>query len=172
LRRGAACVRLRGERDASGSRRMEGFATHIQDNWIAYAILVVCLVPVLYVFRDYTRPLIFHSFEVAIYMAIFHVVFHGGVRMAAWFRYESSFDKSITVDWTTPLIVGFWRQELYNPLWLYWAELAVLGLFIFIVWRFRPMKLGDRNTYRSNKVLPQGKPSPQYTRARGAGRRR
>lgn len=151
---------------------MEGFTTHIQDNWIAYAILIVCLVPVLYVFRDYTRPFIFHGFEVAIYMAIFHVVFHFGVGIAAWFRYESSFDKSITVDWNTPLAVGFWQRELYVPQGLFWAEVVVLFLFIFIVWRFRPMKLGDKNTYRSTKVMPQAKPSPQYTRARGAGRRR
>lgn len=130
---------------------MDALLTHLQEYWIGYVFLVGGLVPVIYFTRQYTLPVIQWTAELCIYSAIMHVVVHGLVRLTAWFKEQSQFERAFDVeaarpDWRTPLL-EFWNKEAYNPDWLFWVEVAFVIVAIVLMFKYRPMK--------TQKILPR-----------------
>ena len=115
---------------------------NLPDQWGVYAVLVLCLLPLLYVSRRYVGPLILWVGETILYIGSLHLLLHGIVRLARWFHLESAmyFEERTDPGWNVP-IVGFWRPEEYNPEWLFYFQLAALCVITFLVFRLRPLKV-------------------------------
>ena len=124
---------------------MEAVIEHIQANMVAYGIIALCILPVLYLGRKYVVPFVLYTLEILIYISILHVTVYTIVRVGAWFRDSSSFDNAFgraseQTTWTTPLL-EFWDQEAYDPSWVYWFEIVVAVMIVIAVFRYRPMKI-------------------------------
>jgi len=126
---------------------MEELIAHFQENAMGYGIGGVCLVPIIFVTRKYSVPLILYIVEFAIYASVLHVTAGLLVRVTAWFK-ESSSMRALAEDgrpqdapdWTTPLI-EFWKTEEYKPEWVWKIEVALLAVILVLMWRYRPMKI-------------------------------
>ena len=116
---------------------------------MGYTALLVCLLPVLVMFRRQIFPVVCYLVELCFYLCAFHLVVHGTVRLARWFKLESTtyVREKIDTGWQTPLI-EFWKRELYNPGWLFYFELAVAGIILYMMYRLRP--------FRVQKYKPRG----------------
>ena len=168
---------------------MEAVFDHIRDNVVVYGVVSVLLIPVLYAFRQFTGPFLFHTLETIIYAIVFHLVFAGAVRFLSYFKNATSIDRAYggdvdLVGYTTPL-QDFWKQELYYPRWLFYVEVAALLGIIGIVVYFRPMSMKGVNRYKGKDAedakrparYAKGKPTRGQMRrttqySRGTGRRR
>lgn len=158
---------------------MEAVIQHVQQHMAGYIALSVCIVPLLYVFREITKPVFFYTFEIILYAAGFHLVFGGLVRFFGWFRDASSFEHVNTggvvsqVALSTPM-KEFWVKELYSPITLYYVECAALAIIIFIVVYFRPLGWGQKNKYVGADGKPAPKKKPQFKQQynRGGGKYR
>ena len=99
--------------------------------------------------------------EFVIYSSIVHVVLHVIIRVAAWFQYESQMkflekDK-VHSGWITPL-VAVWNREAYNPKWVFYLELAMAAIVLFLMIRYRPMavqKLGPKRDHLTKGKVPR-----------------
>lgn len=126
---------------------MEELMAHFQENAIGYGIGGVCLIPVIFVTRKYSVPFILYIVEFCIYATAMHIFFWLLVGMTRWFKEQSSMQalredgKPLdTPEWGTPLL-EFWKREEYDPNWVWMVEAAFLVVILFIMWRFRPMKI-------------------------------
>lgn len=124
---------------------IEVILEHLQANMVAYGIIALCILPILYMARKYVVPFIFYTLEILVYMVVVHVSVYTITRVAAWFRDSSSFDnafgrKSEQTNWSTPLL-EFWQREAYEPSWVFWFEIVVSVLIVIAVFRYRPMKI-------------------------------
>ncbi len=139
---------------------MDTIVQHIEEHLALYAVAVVFGVPVLYLFRKQTLVVIYHGLEYFIYCGAFHYLFGGAIRLASWFRAETSFknaDGSFAkeyVPYTTPLNLHFWEKELYNPQWFIYVEAAAAVLLLYVVTCIRPTRF-KRNFHRVGKERPQ-----------------
>jgi hypothetical protein len=136
---------------------MESAVAFLQEHGAMLAVLAAILLPLGYVFRKFTVPFLFHTAEFAIYVSVFHVVLHGLVRMFSWFRAETefrNFDGSLRDDFNpiqTPLFHQFWNRELYSPEWLFYVELAAVGVMLYLVIVVRPTRFAQpKNKYGGN----------------------
>jgi hypothetical protein len=138
---------------------VEAITLHLQENGIAYFLVAVVIIPLAVVFRRYTLPFLYHTAEYAIYCAVAHTVIGGLTRAFSWFRAETAF-KSYSgqlspdfVPMTTPLNMNFWQRSLYSPQWLFWFEIAVALLLVYVVIFIRPAKFKQK-PYVSKKPKP------------------
>ena len=145
---------------------METVIEHLRDNVVAYCLISACVVPVLVIFRKQSFPVIFHTVETIVYLSFFHLGLHGLINVAAWYKRSSAFQGSeVQPDFSTPLWAP-WMKELYNPQGLYYLEIVVALIVIFIVIRFRPMQVKTGNTYRGKQDAPGSGRSAQDARSR------
>lgn len=133
---------------------MDAVVAHLQERWIAYVAILLCSSPLLYVFRKQVVPVVWYSCEMAIYMAMFHLLLHAVVRVARWFKLESTFmtDK-VDTGWTTPIFT-FWDRGVYNPQWLFYFELVVAILIVAGVVKYRPYTA--QTVHARKPVQPKG----------------
>ncbi len=137
----------------------EAISLHLQENGVAYFVAAVVLIPLIVVFRKYTLPVLYHTVEYALYCAVAHVLIGGLTRAFSWFRGETSFknyngDLSPSfVPFTTPLNLNFWQRELYSPQWLFWFEVGVAVMLLYVVIFIRPVKFKQK-PYKSKKPAP------------------
>ncbi len=144
--------------------------------YVAGAALVL---PLLYLFRKQTAPVLYHTTEFLVYCIVFHIVTGGIIRVASWFRLETSFknhDGSTAANYeafTNPLNFNFWQKELYNPEWFYYFELAAAVGFLYLVIFVRPMRF-KKNIYkgRVEKPLDEKKQERQRKSMSHSSRRR
>lgn len=119
---------------------MDAIVAHLQDKWMAYTAILVCSVPLLYLFRKQIVPVVWYTGEMIVYIALFHMLLHGLVRLTRWFKLESTFtfmsDKA-DPGWNTP-VFAIWDREVYNPPWLFYLEATVAILIVAGVIRYRP----------------------------------
>ena len=153
---------------------MDVFIAHLRENPVGYGVVLAFLVPLLYIGRKYTAPVIFHGFEVVLYSALFHLAFCGAVRFLAWFKGASEFRQVDTAgavqikDFTTPL-TNFWMRDQYVPVGLFYFECLAIFVILCIVVYYRPMSLG-KNYYKGKDNRSRVGKRPKY--AAGNGRRR
>jgi len=118
----------------------------IQANMTEVLIGVGVALPILILTRKWSVQLLQFLLEVIVYSGIMHLLVAGVVRLIVWFKGASTGKagaygtREPPPAWTTPL-VDFWSYELYNPRWILYLEIAFVLLFVFIVWRYRPMQI-------------------------------
>lgn len=164
---------------------MAAVLAHLEEYWMAYALLAVCLIPILYVTRRYSVPFIQYTVEIVLYIAIMHVAAWCIVAVTRWFKEQSSM-KALQEDgrpvdapeWTTPFF-EFWNRELYTPPWLVWVEVVAAVLIVIAVFRFRPMRIQHKRGWsfkdktEKKKTSLSKPPGPSYgARMSGRGGRR
>lgn len=135
----------------------EPITLHVQEYGIVYFGAAIVVIPLLVVFRKYTLPVIYHGVEYLLYCAVAHILIGGLTRAFSWFRSETTFkafdDKTPVAGFTTPLTNGFWQKDLYNPEWLFWFEIGVAVLLLYVVVVIRPVKFKHK-PYKSRKPAP------------------
>lgn len=138
---------------------MEALVDHLRERWPAYAGLAVCSLPLVYIFRRQVVPVLLWSLEIVMYMAGIHLCLAGLVGLAGWFKSQTSMDyeKNVRTGWEVP-IADFWNREQYNPAWIFYLELVLLALVIFLVFRYRPLRIQKRMPRRISvtKGMPPG----------------
>lgn len=141
---------------------MDVFLEHVeahQNYYVAGGILLLALLPLVYVTRRYSVPMILYAIETVIYIGLMHFGVGLIARVAAWFKDQSSMKRAFgtqqaeTPDWSNPWL-AFWDRSQYNPDWLFWAEVALAALIVFLVWRLRPVRV------RRRPKAPPPKPRP------------
>lgn len=132
---------------------MEQFIEWAKGDGLVYLIIFASVLPLLYIFRSWTWPVIAYTLELVIYTVALHVFFHYFLLVATWFRGATSI--RVLADGTTvtppPMetpLFEFWRRELYSPEAVYYLEIGCFFALIYVVWRFRPMSLEKVNTYK------------------------
>jgi len=152
---------------------METLLAHIQEHLLEYGAGTAFVLIAVFFTRKWTLPVIQWAIELCAYAAIFHVILHFIVAVAAWFNYESQMkmlkDERVATGWQTPLF-EFWNRELYKPSWVLWFEIAfAIGAFILMV-RLRPMrtqKAGPKREALRKGVAPQVRPPGEGARPKG-----
>ncbi len=133
---------------------MDAVAAHLSEYYLYYLIGVAALLPVLYLTRRWSGPLVFYTLEIAVYLGFMHLVMWALVGLTRWFAENSSM-KALredgrpidAPDWGTPLL-EFWQQEEYQPGWVFYMEIVAALLIIGLVWRYRPMRVQRRKERR------------------------
>lgn len=155
---------------------MDELVAHFQDNAVGYGIGGVCLIPVIYVTRKYSVPLILYIVEFTIYAVAMHVVTWCVVTLTRWFKEQSSMralrDDGRPEDapeWGTPLI-EFWKREEYDPNWVWIVEVILLVIILGLMWRYRPMKI-QRKPQRKTQEFGKSNARSNKTGGHGAGTR-
>ena len=153
---------------------MDVLVAHLREYCLVYAVGAACVLPIIYLPRRYSVPIIFDTVEIAIYMVIMHVVVWLLVNLARWFRENSSM-KALDASgrpldaptWDTPLLT-FWQRELYDPAWVFWVEVALAALIVLAVWRYRPMRV---KRPRKRRAFKNEMPGRGQRSVRGGGAR-
>lgn len=141
---------------------MPGIQDLVQNNLTLIVLIAVAALPFCYIYREYTYPFFFHVAEGIVYASVFHLVLSGLVRLAAWFKEASSFDRA-QVPWTTPLFSP-WDRDAYDPTWLFWVTIVTWVAIAYIIIVIRPV--GTKNKYR--RTPDTGKKRPTGTTPRGS----
>ena len=139
---------------------MEIVIDHFQSYWMYYAIGAAVLLPPLIYFRRWSSPLIQYAIEYVIYLGLTHVGLGTIVRVAGWFMDQSTMKRArglvgenYNPGWETPWL-EFWNRELYNPVWLFYAEIVVAVLVFVLMVRLRGIGLQRK---KRKKVPPSKK---------------
>lgn len=150
----------------------EPIILHVQEYGFVYFGVALVSIPLIVVFRKYTLPFIYHTVEYALYCSVAHFFIGGLTRAFSWFRGQTTFksfdDSEPVASFTTPLTNGFWQKDLYTPEWLFWFEIGVAVLLLYVVVIVRPVKFKQK-PYKSRKPKPgqlssrDGRPAKQYT---------
>ena len=140
---------------------MEPVLEHLREFYRIYLFAAAVAVPLIVIFRRYTVPAITYAVEFAIYSGIMHVVVAGVVRVAGWFKAESSMKRAFgpagqdtRTGWTTPLL-EFWKRDLYHPQWLIYLEVLFLVGILALMWHYKPLRPQKKGT----KPPPPKKPA-------------
>lgn len=124
---------------------MDALLEHLRAHVVAYVVLVICLIPLLYITRKFSVPVILYAAEVALYCAILHIILWAIVGGFAWFKESSSMQRAFEtgqekVNWGIPLL-QFWERDAYKPKWVHVLEIFLALGIVWAVWRFRPMQI-------------------------------
>ncbi len=113
--------------------------------WTGYVVTFLAALPLLYLVRQLILPVILWVGEAVLYTAALHLLLHGVVRTARWFKLESTMYVNERADpgWYVP-IAEFWNPALYNPDWLFYFQIAALCVITFLVLKHRPLKFQSK----------------------------
>lgn len=151
---------------------MDAVVEHLKEYYLFYVIASVGLLPVLYVTRKWSGPFLLYVVETALYLSLMHVAVYVLVLVTAWFK-ETSSMKALqkdgrpldAPDWGTP-ILEFWDKAAYQPGWLVWVEVVFAAIIVFLVWRYRPMRIKYRRKKRH--FVNEGNQKQRYGQSRVA----
>lgn len=153
---------------------MEPVITHLREYQSAYIAGAVCLLPIIFLTRRYSVPLILYTVEIAIYLSLMHLGIWLLVNLTRWFKEQSSMralqsdGRPVDApDWQTPLLT-FWDRELYQPGWLVWVELVGVAIIVVLVIRYRPLKLQRKRAWHFTDKSEKKKASRPGAGARTA----
>lgn len=127
---------------------MDSLIQFVQENAVLLGIIAIAVIPLGYVYRQYTFPLLFHSCEGLIYASIWHAVLWSMVSLATWFKNASSMealDDVTRADWSIPLMAP-WDRAAYDPSWVFFLEVAGWVAILYIIIFIRPV--GTKNRYK------------------------
>lgn len=129
---------------------------HIQAHLAIYVTGAAVLLPLLYAFRYWTFPVIFHAIELTLYLSLFHVVTGGLVRFFQYFKSQTQMENALgpgaqEAAWTTPINLNFWQKDLYEPIGLFYFEIGAAVFLLFLVYKFRPVKYNRKNRYKGKE---------------------
>ena len=136
---------------------MEPILQHFQEFYRYYILAVVILAPPTIIFRRYTFPAIQYAVEFVIYLGLMHVGVGTVVRVAGWFKDQSTMKRarglanaSYDPGWTTPY-VEFWRRELYTPKGLIYLEIVFAIIILVLMVRIRGIGVQKRRKRTSSE---------------------
>ena len=125
---------------------MDVIVTHLQQHWRGYTMGAIVVLPLLVYFRKYAFPIIQYAIEWCVYTCAMHCSLWLVLSVVSWFVDASTMKharglegENLNPKWTVP-IPEFWDKALYNPHWMYYAEIVLALLIIVLIWRYRPMK--------------------------------
>lgn len=135
-------------------RSVEEIITHLRENAQAYIVLTVCILPLIFVTRKYSVPLILYVVEYCLYLLVVHTIIFVILTAARWFKENSSM-KALRADgvpadaptWKMPYF-DFWNTAVYDPQWIWKAEIVVAIIVLIAMWRLRPMKVQSKRVRR------------------------
>lgn len=128
---------------------MDVVLEHIREHQTYYTaggVVFIALLPLIYLTRRWSVPLIQYTLETVIYVVCMHFGVGAVTRVAAWFKDQSSMKRAFDIrnieapGWTTPWL-RFWEREAYEPAGLFWFEVAAALFIVFLVWRYRPLRI-------------------------------
>lgn len=130
---------------------------HARDNAALYVIVTLVTLPVLIYYRRQCGPALYHFVEWCTYLCCTHVLFGGIVRVAGWYKSETSMVAlGLDKPFITPLWDKFWVKELYRPEALFYVELGFAFLLAYVVVVIRPVRMKNRSyNNRPNKKKPK-----------------
>lgn len=130
---------------------------HARDNVALYVIVALVVLPVSIYYRRQCAPVLYHFVEYCVYVGCMHILFGGIVRVAGWYKTETSMvalgpDK----PFITPLWDQFWIKGLYRPEALFYVELGLAFLLAYVVVVIRPVRMKNRSyNNRPNEKKPK-----------------
>lgn len=144
---------------------MDAVTAHFSEYYLFYIIGAAAVLPVLYLTKKWSVPVIFYILEILVYFGLMHLLVWGVVGITRWFAENSSMNalredgKPIDApDWGTPLI-EFWQRESYRPGWVFYFEIAAAIIIVILVWRYRPMRVQRRKDRRRSGASGRKKTS-------------
>ncbi len=147
---------------------MEEFVEHIKANQTGYIAIVVCVVPILVIFKKYTAHVLLYIAEAAMYLALMHAAIGLLVRVAAWFKTSSSFDGE-KIDWKTPWL-EVWDKTQYDPQWIAYFEIGACAVILFLMFKIKPLRTQKYVSMRKEAPKPQKKvkSGPSHSISKGS----
>jgi len=125
---------------------MQPILDHLREHYRLYLGIGIPLLVVLVVSRKYSVPVILFAAEFAIYSAAVHVMVGCVVRLAAWFKDQSTMKRAhdivgenLNPGWQTPWL-RFYDRSDYDPQWLFFFELVVVIGILVMMWRLKPIR--------------------------------
>ena len=144
---------------------MEALTEHLTEHYGTYIVAGAVVLPIIIIFRRWAIPFIQFIVEFIVYSSVMHVIIYAIVRLAAWFKDQSSMKRAFGPagqtdhpGWETPLL-EFWNREAYIPGWVLYLEVAFALAIFVLMWRLRPMTPQKVK----KKPPPKKKPSGRYT---------
>jgi len=156
---------------------MEVLTEHFQSFWKYYAVAGVLLLALIIYFRRWALPLLQYTVEYCIYLGLLHVGLGTIVRVASWFKDQSTMKRarglvgqSYNPGWETPWL-RFWDRELYSPEWLLYMEIIFALVVLLLMVRIRG--IGVQRTKRKRGAPPKktSEAGGYEYKARGGGSR-
>lgn len=153
---------------------MEPIITLARENVGPLAFLGVILVPLFIIYQKKAMPAVFHSIEYCVYVLLGHYVIWLMVSVADWYREQTIMDAAEvgrSGTYTTPadlLTLNFIDRSLYSPTWLYYFELVMMFVLLYVVVVVRPTTYTASNSYKGDK--DRGMLTPEERKKRGGGR--
>jgi len=133
---------------------MELVLDHLKEHYGTYVVAALCVLPLLYVTKKWSVPIILYIIEISVYCAVMHTTMFLIVAVTRWFKENSSMralredGKPLdTPEWGTPWL-EFWNTAAYDPRWVIYIEVALVVIILVLVWRYRPLKIQHRKTKR------------------------
>ncbi len=133
--------------------QVETIIAHLQENMVAYAVIGVCALPLIFFSRKYSVPVILYTVEVIIYWGLIHAAMGTLVRFAAWFKDQSSMKRAFDTkdfappSWSTPWMEP-WNRDAYDPQWVFYLEVILALATLYAVWRYRPLRIQHKRDRR------------------------
>ncbi len=149
---------------------------HLQQHAMAYGAGAVVVLILVYLTRRWSRSIIFYADELSIYLGVMHALVGGIVRLAAWFKDQSSMKRAFDLkdlappDWTTPLLT-FWDTQGYKPFWILYVEITFALVILYLMYRFRPIRIQRKRTPRYPVSGRGAMPNAAKASPRAYGRR-
>ncbi|MFP6581600.1 MAG: hypothetical protein VCD00_03475 [Candidatus Hydrogenedentota bacterium] len=153
---------------------MEPIITLARENVGPLAFLGVILVPLFIIYQKKAMPVVFHSVEYCVYVLLGHYVLWLMVSVADWYKEQTAMDAAEAVrsaTFTTPanlLTENFIERSLYSPTWLYYFELVMMFVLLYVVVVVRPTTYSASNSYKGDK--DRGMLTAEERKKRGGGR--
>ncbi|NIA13793.1 MAG: hypothetical protein GWP08_06895 [Nitrospiraceae bacterium] len=154
---------------------MEPVLQHFQEFYRYYILALLVLAPPTIIFRRYTFPAIQYTVEFVIYVGLMHVGVGTIVRVAGWFKDQSTMKRarglanaSYDPGWTTPYL-EFWRRELYTPQGLIYLEIVLAIIILALMVRIRGIGAQKRKKKRAPTAAKRRSAAPNGYRYKSRG---
>ena len=154
---------------------MDQVLEHLKEYYIAYALVAICLFPILYLTRRYSAPIIQYTIEIVLYLLCIHVALWLLVVVTKWFKEQSTMrvladgSPEPPPDWRIPLL-EFWDREQFAPAWLFWVEIAAVVIVVGLVWRYRPLRIQKQRKWRFSEKNAKKAGGTAMSRPGGKGK--
>ena len=155
---------------------MEPIITFAMENLGFAAIVGILLILIIAVNQKKMMPFVYHSVECVVYFLAFHYLFWLGVSVANWYANETNPTEGF--GFKTPgglLSQNFADKALYTPVSLFYFEVAMAVLILYLVIVIRPTSYSGKNKYKGDSergMEPRkGRGAPRYDRTRAKAHR-
>lgn len=155
---------------------MEPIYSLIKANLGFAATFVVLIIALIVVNKKRMLPILYHILEFLAYLTVCHYLLAGAVAAINYFADATNL--GTVHGYTTPwriLEQNFADKALYSPIGLYYAEILLVVVLLYLVIIVRPTNYSGRNRFKGDSergMKPQrGRGQPRYDRTRANAHR-